>query len=109
METVPFSIEYHSDTPEFNDDLKDKVETRLQKLARGNRDITGASLAVQTASGDTLPHEYRVRIVIYQRPDNTTVIEKGPSVSVMVKKALDVVERQVRAQRDKLRRSRKRA
>lgn len=108
METAAFPIEYHSDTPELNDTLKAKVEKRLGKLTHRNRDTTGASIAVHTSSGDTMPREYRVRVVLYQRPENVAVVEKGDNVSATLLKALDVAERQVRERREKLRQKWKR-
>ena len=70
METnTPFAIEYHSETSELTDNLKEKLEKRLQKLAKRHHDITGASLSVDMPSHDAAQYTiYRVRLVVYQRP-----------------------------------------
>ena len=108
MEVNGFTIEYHTETIEFNDDLKAKLEKRLNKLSEGHRDITGASLAVHTINGANRHHEYKVRLVVYHRPDNIAAIRKADTVANAVLEALDAVERQVREQRDR-RRERHRA
>ncbi|NBC16525.1 MAG: 30S ribosomal protein S30 [Bacteroidetes bacterium] len=108
MADLSFDIEYHSDTPELTDDLKDKTEQRLAKLTKRHKDVTGASIGIQTASGDTHPRAYRARVVLYLRPDNVASIRKEESVAQALGDALDAVERQVREQRDKLRETWKR-
>lgn len=102
-------IEYHSDTPEFDDELKAKVEKRLAKLTKRNRDITGVSLAVHTASGDTQPKDYRVRMVVYRKPDNVAATGSSSTVAQAVADALGAVERQVRELREQQRSRHRRA
>jgi ribosomal subunit interface protein len=106
METnTPFAIEYHSETPDLTDDLKEKVEKRLQKLAKRHRDITGASLSVDRPShDDASPYTvYRVRLVVYQRPENVAAVREDDSVATALKDVLDAVARQVRERRDRQR------
>jgi ribosomal subunit interface protein len=105
METnIPFVIEYQSDTPELTDALKEKVEQRLEKLAKRHRDITGASLSVDMPSHDAAQRTiYRVRLVVYQRPENVAAVRKEDSVNNALKEVLDAVERQVRERRDRQR------
>lgn len=109
MADLSFDIEYHSDTPELTDDLKEKTERRLAKLTKRRKDVTGASIGVQTASGDTHPRAYRVRVVLYLRPDNVAAVRKEETVAQALSDALDAIERQVREQRDKLRETWKRS
>lgn len=103
METMTFAIEHFTDTPEFTEALKEKAERRLQKMARGHRDITGASVAVRITSADPSPGRYQARVVLYHRPDNIAAVEKGDNVGLALQGALDAVERQVRTQRERLR------
>lgn len=106
METsTPFAIEYHSETPELTEDLKEKVEKRLQKLAKRHHDITGASLSVDMPSHDeTTPYTtYRVRLVVYQRPENVAAVREEDAVATALKAVLDAVERQVRERRERQR------
>ena len=107
METNTLAIEYNSNTPEFTDDIRTKVEKRLHKLARGKRGIDRAVVAVQT--GDTSPREYRVRIAVYDHTNSATVTEKGMSLSTTLSQSLDAVERQFRETRDKKRDLRRRS
>lgn len=99
MEAQTLSIEYHSDTAELTDALKAKTEERLAKLTKRRRDITGAIVTVNTASGDTQPREYRVHVTIHQRPENASAVEKGETVAGALSGALDAAERQVRERR----------
>lgn len=103
METTGFTVEYHDDTVELTDSLKEKVEHRLSKLARRHRDITGASLAVHTISRAHRHQEYKVRLVLYHKPDNIAAIRKADSVPNALLETLDAVERQVREQRERQR------
>jgi len=103
MEVTGFIIEYHTDTPELTENLKGKLQQRLEKLARRHHDITGASLAVNTISGANRHPEYKVRLVLYHKPDNIAAIEKADTVANALLAALDAVERQVREGRERLR------
>ena len=101
MEAAALSVEYHTDTPELTDALKAKAEARLQKLVKRHRDVTGASLAVKTLNGKTAAHhQYRVRLVVYQRPENVAATREDASVSHALHAVLDAVERQVRQRRE---------
>ncbi len=101
MEKVTFEIEYHDATDELSDKLKAKVERRLGKLARGHRDITGASVALKTTSKHPSNDRYQVRMVLYCRPDNIAAQEKGDVLSDTVGGVLDALERQVRSGRER--------
>lgn len=103
METTAFDLEYTTDTRDLTDDLLAKVQKRLEKLSNGHKDITGASLAVDTPSGDSAPRMHRVRLVLYHRPENIAAVRKDASVSIALHDVLDAVERQVRQQRARLR------
>ncbi|MFQ5570961.1 MAG: HPF/RaiA family ribosome-associated protein [Rhodothermales bacterium] len=102
MQTIAFDVEYHSDTEKLTNALKAKVERRLEKLAHRHHDITGASLAVQTVSGANRKPDYKVRLVLYHRPDNIAAIRKNETVANALMEALDAVERQVREHRERL-------
>ena len=103
METTGITVEYHDETVELTDALKAKVEQRLEKLARRHRDITGASMAVHTVSGSHRHQEYKVRLVLYHKPDNIAAIREADSVANALLETLDAVERQVREHRERQR------
>ncbi|CAM3270746.1 ribosome hibernation-promoting factor, HPF/YfiA family [Rhodothermus bifroesti] len=109
METPNIAFEYYSENHELTDALKAKVEQRIYKLAKKNRDITGVSVAVQQAERSQTPHAYRVRVVVYHRPENIAAVEVAPSVQEALLSALDSIERQVREHRRKLREQWKRS
>ena len=101
--TTDIVVEYHAETVEFTDAVKAKVDTRLRKLARGHRDISGASVAINIVSGANRHQEYRARVVLYRRPSNVVAIRKDAMVSNAVLDAVEAIERQVRDQRERLR------
>ncbi|HET6566656.1 MAG TPA: HPF/RaiA family ribosome-associated protein [Rhodothermales bacterium] len=103
MQTTRFDVAYHSETPEFTDQLKDKVEKCLGKLAHGAKDIKGASVAICGDGGDSDPSLYRVRITLQQRAGQAMVVEKGGNVATTLNRALNTLERQVREKREKRR------
>ncbi len=97
------TIEFHDETGELTERLRDKVEHRLRRLARGHRDLTGVSVAVSLESGATRHHEYRVRFVVYHKLGNVAAAREAADVSGAMLEALDAVERQVRVQRERTR------
>ena len=97
------SIEYHTESVDFSKGLRVKVESRLQKLAGGHRDIAGASVAVQIVNGAARHSEYKARLVLYHKPANIAAIRKADTVSNAVLESVDAVERQVRQQRERAR------
>jgi len=103
METIPFEIEFHLDGLHLTDDLKAKVSKRIEKLTKGHKDITGASVGIKKLTGSTTVHMFKARVVVYHRPENIAANEKGESVADALNGALDAVDRQVRQQRDLLR------
>jgi len=107
MQTTTFGIEYYNDTPEFTTEMKEKVEQRLEKLAKGKRDIHGATITIKTER-DSTPKDYQVRIALQRRAGQTIVTERGAAVAPLVTRALSVLERQVRDGRNKRRSIRRR-
>lgn len=107
MQTTTFGIEYYNDTPEFTDELKERVELRLDKLARGKSDIHGATVTI-TTNCDSTPKDFNVRIALQQRAGQAIVTERGDAVAPLLSRALGVLERQVRDGRSKRRSVRRR-
>ena len=107
MQTTTFGIEYYNDTPEFTDEMREKVEQRLDKLARGKSDIHGATVTIVT-NCDSTPKDYHVRIALQQRSGQAIVTERGDAVAPLLSRALAVLERQVRDGRNKKRSIRRR-
>ena len=100
METTPFAIEYSTETPELTDELKAKIEKRMEKLTRKHKDVTGAAVAVRKLDGDTTSHAFKARVVIYRRPENIVAVEKGDTATHALRGAMEAAERQVRKHRE---------
>lgn len=98
-----FAIEFDSRIPNIEDELRPELEKRLLDLAKGHKDIVGASAVVEElARNRETPFVYRARVVVYVRPENIAADEKADTPQAALKGALDGVIRQVRAKREKL-------
>ena len=106
-EKFNFDFEWQSklgEVGELEAKLRAEAETRLQKLSRGHKDLTGASIILEHIDKDAqTPYIYRVRIVAYTRPEYIAGIEEADTPLAALKGALNAVERQVREKREKLR------
>ncbi len=102
--TIPdFAIEFDSRIPNVQDELRPELEKRLTELAKGHKDIVGASAVVEElASNRETPFVYRARVVVFIRPENIAADEKADTPQAALKGALDAVVRQVRQRREKL-------
>ncbi len=101
--TPEFAIEFDSRIPHIEDELRPELERRLLELARGHKDIVGASAVVEElAHNRGTPFVYRARVVVYVRPENIAADEKADTPQAALKGAIDGVVRQVRSKREKL-------
>lgn len=98
-----FAIEYYVEGTHLGQRQKDTIEVRLNKLARGHRDIAGASVAVECVSGANKRAEYKVRLVVYRKPSNIAATRTQDSVRGAINEALEAVVRQIREQRERVR------
>lgn len=98
-----FAIEYYAEGAHLSQRDKDAIETRIHKLARGHRDIAGASVAIECVSGTNKHAEYKARLVVYCKPANIAASRTQPSFRSAVSEALEAVERQIREQRERMR------
>jgi len=103
MDTTDFDLEFYSKLPQTDEALRLEAERRLETLRAGHTDITGASVALEELSHGETPHLYQARVVAYRRPDNIVAVEKEETATEALKGALDALERQVRADREKRR------
>ena len=102
MALLDFTIEFDSEVPHFDEMLKQEIENRLEALAEGHSDLTGAAVAVTQPARTTEPYIFQVRIVVYTRPKYIVAVEKDDTLEGAVKGALSAIERQVRKKREKL-------
>jgi Raf kinase inhibitor-like YbhB/YbcL family protein len=107
--TEDWDFEFYSEVPGLSPTARQQMragaESRLGELTRGNQDLVGVSVAVEpVAQGqDQMPFRFRARIVAYIRPEKLVAVEEDEVAEVALDRALDVIERQVREQRLKLR------
>lgn len=102
MNGPELKLEFYSEVINVGDEVRQEARERLEKLAEGHKDLIEASVAIEDIAGEETPFIYKVRIVVYMRPENIAVIEKGDTIRKTVKDALATVERQVRKRREKL-------
>jgi ribosome-associated translation inhibitor RaiA len=106
MDTLESSFAFRDEAslPErVEAEMYTEAEGRLRALMEGHTDIVDASVAVEELTGDTTPHLYEVRVVVYIRPEDIVAVEKHETAQGALKGALDAIERQVRERRAKLR------
>ncbi len=99
---LDFQFEFYTEVPDPGDDLRTEAEQRLLDLSKGHDDLIGASVTMEEVTGETTPHRYEAKVVVFKRPDNVVAKEKSETPEGALKGALTAVERQVRELRAKL-------
>lgn len=92
-------VEVQRDTLAPNAVLDTKIERRLGKMIKGNRDITGAAVSTKEHAPRRADAQFEARIVLYRRGANLSALERAPSESQALLAALDAIERQLRKHR----------
>ena len=103
MDVLDFDYEFYSKVQDPGDVLRDEAEERLLTLAEGNDDLIGASVVVEELANEATSHTFEARIVAYVRPENVAATEQSDTARGALRGALKAIERQVREQRDRLR------
>ena len=102
MGSSDFYVDYNIEVSNVGDEFKREIEQRLRDLASDHSDMIGAAVAVEKTA-DTESHDiYRVRILVYKRPQDIVVTKQEPDPMVALREALDVLGEQVRESREKL-------
>jgi ribosome-associated translation inhibitor RaiA len=102
MGSSDFYIDYNIEVSEAGDEFKRETEQRLRELASSHSDMIGAAVSLEKTV-DTQSYDlYRVRIVVYKRPQDIVVTKEDEAPMLTLGEALDALEAQVRASRDKL-------
>jgi ribosome-associated translation inhibitor RaiA len=102
MGSSDFYVDYNIEVSEVNDNFKRETELRLRDLAADHSDMIGAAVALEKVADTQTYDVYRVRIVVYKRPQDIAVAKQDPDPMVALRDALDVLEEQVRTSREKL-------
>ena len=103
MDVPYFDYEFHSELTRPVDELRGQALDQLLELKGDHDDMIGASVALEELTGQTTPHRYQVRIVVYVRPDHISVTGKAETPEGAMKAALASTERKIREMRDRLR------
>ena len=102
MGNSDFYIDYNIEVSNVGDEFKRETEQRLRELASSHSDMIGAALALEKTADTESYDLYRVRILIYKRPQDIVVTKEDADPMVTLRAALDVLEDQVRESREKL-------
>jgi len=102
MGSSDFYIDYNIEVSAMGDEFKRETERRLQELVSSHSDMVGAAVALEKTA-DTQSYDlYRVRIVVYKRPQDIVVTKQDAHPMMALRDALDTLEEQVRTSREKL-------
>ena len=102
MGSSDFYVDYNIEVSEVNGDFKREIEQRLRELASTHSDMVGAAVALEKVADTQTFDVYRVRIVVYKRPQDIAVSKQDPDPMVALRDALHTLEDQVRVAREKL-------
>ena len=101
MGSSDFYIDYNIEVSEVSDEFKRETERRLRELAAAHSDMVGAAVALEKTV-DTQSYDlFRVRIVLYKRPQDVVVAKEDEEPMLVLGEALDALEAQVRDSREK--------
>src|SRR5215213_9920351 len=102
MGSSDFYIDYNIEVSDVGEEFKRETEQRLRVLESSHSDMIGAAVALEKVADTQTYDVYRVRIVVYKRPQDIAVAKQEADPMVALREALDVLEKQVRNARDKL-------
>ncbi|HEU4743588.1 MAG TPA: HPF/RaiA family ribosome-associated protein [Anaerolineales bacterium] len=102
MGSSDFYIDYNIEVSDVGDEFKRETERRLGELASSHSDMIGAAVALEKTADTQTYDVYRVRVLIYKRPQDIVVTKEDSDPMVTLRDALDTLEEQVRASREKL-------
>src|SRR5688572_15867205 len=102
MGSSDFYVDYNIEVSDVGDAFKRETEQRLRELASSHSDMIGAAVALEKIADTETYDVYRVRIIVYKRPQDIVVTKQDPDPMVALRDALDALEGQVRGSREKL-------
>ena len=102
MGNSDFYVDYNIEVSDVGDGFKRETEQRLGELAADHSDIVGAAVALEKTVDTQTYDVFRVRIVLYKRPQDIVVNKEEADPMVALREALHTIEEQVRESREKL-------
>ena len=102
MGSSDFYIDYNIEVSDVGDEFKRETEQRLRELAGSHTDMVGAAVALEKTVDTQSYDVYRVRIVVYMRPQDVAVSKEEADPMVALREVLETLESQIRTAREKL-------
>jgi ribosome-associated translation inhibitor RaiA len=102
MGSSDFYVDFNIEVSDVGDEFKRETEQQLAELASSHSDMVGAAVALEKTVDTQSYDVYRVRIVVYKRPQDIVVTKQDSDPMVALRDALDALEEQVRTSREKL-------
>lgn len=102
MGSSDFYIDYNIEVSGVGAAFRRETEQQLRDLAASHSDMIGAAVALEKTVDTESYDIYRVRIVVYKRPQDIAVSKQGADPMATLREALDALEEQVRESREKL-------
>jgi ribosome-associated translation inhibitor RaiA len=102
MGSSDFYIDYNIEVACVDQVFRRETEQRLRELAADHTDMVGAAVALEKTVNTQSYDLYRVRILIYMRPQDLVVTKEAEEPMLTLREVLDTLERQVRESREKL-------
>jgi ribosome-associated translation inhibitor RaiA len=102
MGNSDFYIDYNIEVPDVGDEFKRETEQRLRELVSNHSDMVGAAVALEKTADTQTYDLYRVRIIVYKRPQDIVVTKEDADPMVTLREVLQTLEEQVRESREKL-------
>jgi ribosome-associated translation inhibitor RaiA len=102
MGSSDFYVDYNIEVSDVDEEFKRETEQRLTALASDHSDVVGAAVALEKVADTQSYDVFRVRILLYKRPQDIVVTKQDADPRVALRDALDALEKQVRSSREKL-------
>jgi hypothetical protein len=99
---MDFYVDFNIEVPNIGEEFAQEAEQHIRKLAADHSDIVGAAVSLENLVKDETSHLFQVRIVLYKRPEAVVVIQKDSEPMLTLRSTLEVLEKIVRASREKL-------
>jgi ribosome-associated translation inhibitor RaiA len=102
MGSSDFYIDYNIEVSDVSDGFERETEQRLRELISDHSDMVGAAVSLEKVADTQTYDVYRVRILLYKRPQDLVVTKQDADPMVALRDALHTIEDQVRTSREKL-------
>lgn len=102
MGSSDFYVDYNIEVSDAPGGFKRETEQRLGELAADHTDMIGAAVALEKTVDTQSYDVYRVRIVVYKRPNDIAVAKENSDPMMALRDVLDTLEGQIRDSREKL-------